>query len=229
MTARAWFRLTHLLSALALAAPAVAQQAPAPPAAASAAAPAEGATTISGIVGFGAVENLGALAGLRVSRRVSSSIAVQGDALWMQDTVTRRTLDLAASVAQKLQTSQGATATADVQVPAWSFTGGIDFDLTHGPSAIFHVFGEAGAARISKQPTFTLGGADVTADLGRYGIVLGEDLTGESTVGAFGAGFGVRMPRGVWVFDAGVSVLSLRAKDDTANVIRAMVAVGRRF
>jgi len=227
MTARAWFRLTHLLSALTLAVPAVAQQAPAPPAAA--AAPAEGATTISGIVGFGVVENMGALAGLHVSRRLSPSIAVQGDALWMQDTVTRRTLDLAASVAQQLQTSQGATATGDVKVPAWSFTAGIDFDLTHGQSAIFHVFGEAGAARIAKQPTFTLGGADVTADLGRYGIILGEDLTGESTIGAFGAGFGVRVPRGVWVFDAGVSLLSLRAKDDTANVIRAMVAVGRRF
>jgi hypothetical protein len=147
----------------------------------------------------------------------------------MQDTVTRRRLDTATQVAGYLQNTQGAAATGTVAEPTWSFRGGAQFTIaSHGTTDLYAAV-EAGAARVVFQPTFTLNNSDVTTKLPTYGVVLGSDLAGESTVADYSGGVGVRMPHGPWNFDVGVHVESVRTPDQPSLVIGASFAVMRRF
>ena len=93
------------------------------------------------------------------------------------------------------------------------------------PYAIF----EIGGARLDKQPTFTLNGADITDTLPNYGVTLGEDLIGQSREAAVGGGFGMVVPfRETWYFDAGLRFLSIGG-DDRTNVTRLVLGGGYRF
>jgi hypothetical protein len=198
---------------------------PSPPAPVSS----TGNISIGAVAGIAAVQNVGGLAGGRLGYQVSPKLQFIGDATWLQDTVTRRRLDSASSVAGYLQSAQGAAATGTVVEPTWSFRGGAQFTVaTHGTTE-FYVAGEVGAARVVLQPTFTLGSSDVTTTLPSYGVVLGSDLAGTSTVADYSGGVGVRLPHGVWNFDVGVHVESIRTPDQPSLVIGASIAVMRRF
>lgn len=188
-----------------------------------------GNVSIGGVVGIAAVQNVGGLVGGRVGYKVSPKVEIIGDATWMQDTVTRRRLDTATQVAGYLQSTQGAAATGTVAEPTWSFRGGAQFTIASHGTTDFYVAVQAGAARVVFQPTFTLNNSDVTTKLPTYGVVLGSDLAGESTVADYSGGVGVRMPHGPWNFDVGLHVESVRTPDQPSMVIGVSFAVMRRF
>lgn len=185
--------------------------------------------SIGAIGGVGAVQKAGGLAGGELDFRLSNRLTAIGEGLWLQNVVTRRRLDLAAAVASSMQTTQGKTATGTVEAPSFYAGGGVRLDLTtHGTWRPFVSF-TGGIARITLQPTFTLGGSDVTTSISTYGVTLGEDLTGESTEPAFSGAFGVRMLHGRWYVDGAVGVIAIQTPDQATNVVRASAGFGLRF
>ena len=63
------------------------------------------------------MQELGGLAGAELGFRLNERLSVIGEGVWLQNTVTRRRLDLAASVGSVLQTQQGAPTTSTVVAP----------------------------------------------------------------------------------------------------------------
>lgn len=188
-----------------------------------------GQNYVAAVVGVQSVQNVGAQAGLEVGRSLSDKLEVFGELSWLQDTVTRRRLDTAKSIASFLQTSQGATATSDLSAPAVFGGAGVRLFVS-GPRTVRpYVVAQAGVARVTVKPAFTIAGADVTEKLTQYGVSLGSDLTGSTSKAAFGGGFGVLMQQGLWRIDAGLRVLSIQTDDQATNVLRLSVGVGRTF
>jgi len=201
------------------------------PAACQTAAPSAnvGRVSIGAMAGVAVVQSVGGLVGARIAVDASPRVHIIGDGTWMQNTVTRRRLGSATSVADYLQLSQGSASTGTVAEPTWSFAGGAQVTFaTHGTTE-FYALGLAGAAHVVFQPAFTLSGTDVTTKLPQYGVTLGSDLAGTSTVATYAGGFGVRVPRAAWVFDLGFRVDSVRTPDEPSTVIGVSFGVLRRF
>jgi hypothetical protein len=179
--------------------------------------------------GASAVQKIGGAAGGELSVRLTDRFTVFGEGLWMRNVVTRRRLDLARTVAEFLQNTQGHLASSDVVVPAAYAGAGVRVHLA--TKGMFAMYGtaNAGAARVALQPVFVLGGVGITSVLPAYGVTLGRDLTGETTAAAFGGGAGVRIPRGRWFIDGGVRMLSIRTPGQPTNVIRATGGLGWEF
>jgi hypothetical protein len=184
-----------------------------------------------GIEGGGqVVENVGGLGGTRLGRRVSSRLDLFGEALFLQDIVTRRRLGSARDVAGFLERSQGHPASASLDLPTWSATAGLQLFLT-GPHAVRpYLVGQAGAAYVTLRPAFHLETSNVTTILDNYGVTLGSDLTGTRTVPIFGGGLGLLVGSDEgWYLDLGFRLISVRMDDEPANVGTLTVGLGRRF
>lgn len=93
-----------------------------------------------------------------------------------------------------------------------------------------YVLAGLGFAKVSRNVRFTVGGTDVTANLAQYFIVLGSDLSGDSTRPMISLGGGVAYP--VWqrVFaDFQFRYGRIFAEDQGINVGRAGIGIGIRF
>jgi hypothetical protein len=184
---------------------------------------------VGGTAGAGAVQTVGGVYGGEVAFDVDDRLQVFGEGLWMQNVVTRRRLDFARSVANFLQGWQGKTASGEVVAPAGYGAGGVRVMLfTRGPARVYASV-SAGGARVAVQPTFLLAGSDITNVIGRYGVDLGRELTGELNAAAFSGGAGVRVPRGRWYFDGGFRVTSIRTPGQPTNIARANASIGMKF
>jgi opacity protein-like surface antigen len=87
-----------------------------------------------------------------------------------------------------------------------------------------------GGARVRHEPTFTLAGSDVTGQVSRYGVTLGQDLSGTSSHAAISGGGGVvARVRDVWYVDAGIRFLSISGPTQRTNVGRFVIGAGYRF
>jgi hypothetical protein len=212
--------------ALGCALPAQAQTVGARPAAQT---PTVGWLSIGATAGAGAVQKVGGVFGGEIGIRVTDQFEVLAEGTWMQNVVTRRRLDVAATVASFLQSSQGGTASSTIEAPAFYTGGGFRFVLTKQGRVRPYVTAGAGVARVSLQPKFTLAGSDVTANLTQYGITLGSDLTGDVTKAAFTGGVGVRMLQGRWYIDGDFRVTNIQTEGQATRVIRAGAGFGLRF
>lgn len=207
--------------------PAMAQTAGAP--APSANAPSVNLFYGGGFLGIGAVQNTSTLSGLEAGVRVYRNLDVVVEGGWVKDAVTRRRVDLTASLATLLQKSSGKTASSAVTAPAKFGLAGVRyvFDLTGDIHA--YVLAEAGRASIEYKPTFSVNGADVTSSLATYGVTLGSDLVSTEAAPAFGGGFGFWYTRGMVYADASVRLLSIKTASQATNVTRAQFGLGVRF
>jgi hypothetical protein len=179
--------------------------------------------------GAGAVQKVGGMLGGELAYQVNDQIEVLGEAVWMQDVVTRRRLDVAATIATFLQTSQASAATSTVAAPALYTGGAVRYMVSKSGSVRPFVTFGAGMARVAFNPTFTLAGANVTPTLSVYGVTLGNDLAGHVTKPAFTGGAGVRMVHGPWSVLASVQLTAIRTDGQGTNAIRAGAVIGRRF
>jgi len=166
-------------------------------------------------------------AGVRVWRNLDIGVEVG----WLSNVVNQNTLDSAAQIATFLQQTQGQPATSDVTAP--STFGMVNFrwvfeDLTKSIIRPYAVFG-VGGARVSRNSTFTLGGADVTNSLPQYGVTLGSDLTGHSSHAAFTFGGGVLVPLGKYYADANYRLMTINTESQATNVNRFNFGFGLRF
>jgi opacity protein-like surface antigen len=93
-----------------------------------------------------------------------------------------------------------------------------------------YILGGAGAARVKKDVTFSLSGADVTSTLQQYGVVLGSDLSGSETKPMLTLGGGIAYP--VWqrlVLDLQYRYGRVFASGHGINIHRAGAGIGVRF
>jgi hypothetical protein len=211
---------------LAAAAPAAAQTLGAPLAPANTG---TGTLSLGVMAGAGAVQNLGGLVGGELGYQVNDQVEVLGEVVWLQNVVTRRRLDVATQIATFLQTSQGSTATSTINAPALFFGGAVRYMLSKSGSVRPFVTFGAGLARVTYNPKFTLGGANVTPTLSTYGVTLGSDLDGTVTKPAFTGGAGIRMVQGKWYFLASVQLTSIQTDQQAARAIEVGAGLGMSF
>jgi opacity protein-like surface antigen len=93
-----------------------------------------------------------------------------------------------------------------------------------------YVLAGGGVARLQKNVTFAVNGADVTSNLQQYDVVLGTDLSGTSTSAMLSIGAGIARP--VWhqlMFDAQFRYGRIFAPGQGINLTRVGVGIGVRF
>jgi opacity protein-like surface antigen len=121
-----------------------------------------------------------------------------------------------------------------VKQPVTFAAAGIRFSLfPAGESTVRpYLLAGVGAARVTQDVKFFVGGSDVTASLQQdpYQIVLGSDLSGSVTKPMFEVGGGVAVP--VWkqlLLDFQVRLGRILAEDEAITVGRAGLGIGIRF
>lgn len=216
-----------LVTALVSATPAMAQTAGAPAPAANA--PAVNMWYVGGLVGVAAVQNVGAIVGVEGGVRVRHGVDIVFEGGYAQDVVSRRRLNLTTPIATYLTTTQGKVATADLKAPATYGLAGVRWVMERDSAIRPYVIGQVGVASVEYQPTFTLGGTDVTATVNTYGVTVGNDVAGKSSKLAIGGGVGAWYVHGQWYADAGVRMMSIATEGQSTNVVRAHVGFGVRF
>jgi hypothetical protein len=224
--------IVGLAAAIACAAPASAQTPATPSAAASTVAPIINLAYGGLLTGTESVHNSGGVIGAEAGARVWGNLDVFAEGGSLSDVVTQSQLDVASPLTKYLQNTQAKAATANVKMPAiyggvgarWVFEN-VNIGGLARPYAQFSV----GAARVERQPTFTLGGSDITSSLGQYGVTLGADMTATDKRAAFTTGFGVLVPVRFLYVDVGYRMTSIRLPGDPINVSRFNIGVGARF
>jgi hypothetical protein len=220
-----------LLWAAAAAAQTAAPQAPPSPLspAALAARSGDGRYFIAATGGVAAVQKVGGGASGELGVHLSNRLDIYGEGQFMQNVATRRRIDLAATVASALQTSQGKPASSTIEAAAFYGGGAVRVFVTAPGHVRPYFTAGGGAARVVLKPTFLLGGADVTANLPQFGVTLGSDLTGELTAPAYTGGFGVQVQQGRWYADVSARITSIQTEGQATNVKRASGGIGVRF
>lgn len=181
--------------------------------------------------GAAAVENVGALVGAEGAWRLPGSgsfdLVVEGG--WAQDAVTRRRANSTKPLTDYLTARHGGTATATVEAPTFFGLAGFRYVFERSGAIRPYLQATAGMASVEFKPTFTLGGTDITASVGQYGITLGQDLQGREKKAAFGGGAGILYVKEKWYVDAGVRVTSIQTSGQATTLTRGQVGFGLRF
>jgi len=221
-----------LVSALTLVPMSAAAQTAAPSQAQQASSPSMNLWYVGANTGIAAVERVGGVFGAEAGARVWKNLDIVAELAWMQDVVTRRTLNNASTIANYLQTTQGKTATSDVEVPAFYVGAGARwvFEKTSLGGFKPYAIVTFGSTHTNIKSTFTLGGADVTNSLPQYGVTLGSDLAGTSNNFTVSPGLGVvRALKSSWYTDIGVRLVSIATQDQQTNVVRLVLGGGYKF
>lgn len=176
--------------------------------------------------GAGSVERVGGLAGAQVSRRITASVDATVRSEWIQDTVSRRRVSMATTLAAFTASSRNVTMVGDVSAPAWVAMAGVQWRARDDRwTPVVAV--DAGMAHVTFRPAFSVAGADVTTQLESYGITLGKDLTGSSVNAAFGVGAGVLIPGDRLNLDARLRLQQFATPAESTRVLS--LTVGARF
>jgi opacity protein-like surface antigen len=136
-------------------------------------------------------------------------------------------------IAGYLSQTQG-NVTFSVKEPASFGAGGVKYLIPVGGAKFEpYVMVGFGVAKVTKDVVFTVGGSDVTSQLGNLGVVLGSDLSGEFSkpIVTFGGGVSWLLWRQLTA-DLQFRFTHIGAEDATesaTNVGRAGVGIGVRF
>ena len=184
---------------------------------------------IAGAVGVGFVEKASFSANLDAGMRVwkNLSIVLEGSAL--ADAVSRRQLDRADIIGDVIEGIEGQPVDANVSVPVWY--GGIGARWTFESLGSFNPYVQitGGGVTGRNDPSFILGGTDITGSLPDYGVTLGEDLDGTFRSGAFTGTVGLTMDRGSYFFQGTIRLLSFTVSGGRTTATSLGVGGGFRF
>jgi len=205
---------------------------PTQPAATTSAASSSDTKYFAGLVtGAGWAKNASSVFGVEAGARVWRNVDVFAEFAHFSDVVTQAQIDVAAPLVDYLQRTQGKPASADLKMPAFASNFGARwvFEQTSMPYAAkpYALF-SLGATHVNREPTFTLGGTDITNSLPQYGITLQSDLTGDETQLSVTGGAGVIVPYRMLYFDLGYRLMSIRLSE-AINVNRLHISIGARF
>jgi hypothetical protein len=183
------------------------------------------------VTGTASVKNTGPFVGAEAGMRVWKSLDVFLEGGKFDDVVPQSQIDVATPLVTRLTQTQGQTAAATVKMPASYFGVGARWVFEN------HVIGgwvrpyvqfSAGGARVKREPTFTLAGADITSSLPSYGVVLGQDLTLQEKAAAYSFGVGALVPWRYLYVDVGYRSTRIQI-DDAIGINRFHFAIGGRF
>ena len=139
--------------------------------------------------------------------------------------------DSAQAIAGYLNQTQSSTATFTAKQPVAFGAAGVKYLIQANiPKLEPYVLGGFGFARISQDVHFFVGGTDVTSSLDQFRVVLGNDLSGDSTKPLLTIGGGVAWP--VWeriVVDFQYRYGRIFNSDESINMSRAGIGLGVRF
>jgi opacity protein-like surface antigen len=133
-------------------------------------------------------------------------------------------------IAGYLTRTQSGAIGSRVKEPVTFGVAGIKYRVATGSKAEPYMLAGLGVARYTEDVRFTIGGADVTANLASYGVVLGSDLSGDFTSALMTLGGGVEWP--LWqqlMIDFQYRYGRIFAKDEGINSNRVGIGVGVRF
>ena len=176
--------------------------------------------------GAGAVQKVGALAGLTLGVAVSDKLDIVGDGLWSSNAATRRRLDLISNLAGFVQDTQLGPTSGTITAPAFYAGGGVRVPFKRSGNWRPYIVVTGGVARVVLRPEIVLSGGDITSRLPQFGITLGSDLTGVLTKPAISGGFGVRSARGRYYIDVGLRLINIQTEGQATRVIGATGALG---
>lgn len=157
-------------------------------------------------------------------------LAIFAEVGGMRDTAPSSIGPAAQIIANYLVASQTKSVSYSVKQPVTFGGVGVRYALVE--EGKFQPYGliAVGAARITRDVRFTVGGTDVTDTLATYGVVLGSDLAGSATKMMISGGGGVAwMPKGPWVVDLGYRFSRIATQPTGTNVNRVGLGVGYRF
>jgi opacity protein-like surface antigen len=97
-------------------------------------------------------------------------------------------------IARYLQQTQNAAVGFTAKEPVTFGAAGLKYLIPTSSRAEPYVMGGVGAARVSSNVHFLVGGTDVTGNLAPYGVTLGTDLSGMSTRPMLDLGGGLAWP-----------------------------------
>jgi hypothetical protein len=178
--------------------------------------------------GVAVVEKFGGVVGLEGGLRVWKNLDLVGELVWVQNAVTRKQLDQVGQLATALSQSQNASASGSIEVPV-KFGGlGARWVFESGRVRPY-VLATVGGARVNRNPSFSLNGADVTGSISQYGVTLGEDVIGKFNQVATSGGIGMVMGFGTFYLDGGVRMLRVSGNGANANIARIVIGGGYRF
>lgn len=167
--------------------------------------------------------------GAEVGVTVMAPLQVFVDAGKVMDAATGDLGSNAQAIAGYLSQTQIGVA-YKVREPVTFGVAGVKYLLTPTYGIEPYVLAGAGLAKVAKNVSFTVGGADATNNLAPYGIVLGSDLSGSQTKAMVSLGGGAVWP--VWerlVVDFQYRYGRVFVPDQGININRVGVGFGIRF
>jgi hypothetical protein len=183
------------------------------------------------VIGSASVKNTGPFIGGEAGMRVWKNLDVSLEGGSFDDVVTQRQLDVALPLITFLEQTQGKDASITVKMPASYFGVGARWVFEDRVIAGWvrpYVSFAVGGARVKREPTFLLGGADITSAINSYGVTVGKDLTEQERGTAVSFGFGVLVPWRYLYVDAGYRRTNLGLRE-AIGINRFNLGIGVRF
>jgi hypothetical protein len=184
---------------------------------------------VAGTLGVNVAGKGSVLAGAEVGGRVANKMDLFAELGWVADLPTATRDGSAGTIAGAISAQTGQTVTFDATTPTMYFGVGARYFLS--PRYGVHPFfeGVGGFARVKQDVSFIVGGTDVTSNISDFGVTLGEDLAGTTTVGTVGIGAGARLARESWHLDVGYRYTRLFTDSKGTNSNRVSATVAYRF
>jgi opacity protein-like surface antigen len=156
------------------------------------------------------------------------NIQVFGEVGKVRDAATSSIGSAAQIIAGALSQTQ-ANVAFRVKEPVTFGVAGLKFVVPTAGTLRPYVLAGGGVASVKQDVAFTVGGTDVTSNLGSLGVTLGTDLSGTFTKPMIVVGAGAMWPWQRLVVDLQYRFGRIFAEDEGINVNRAGIGVGVRF
>jgi opacity protein-like surface antigen len=166
--------------------------------------------------------------GVELGFTLMPNIQVFGEVGRVRDAATSSIGAAAQTIAGALSQTQ-ANVAFQVKEPVTFGVAGLKFVVPTAGTLRPYVLAGGGVASVKQDVAFTVGGADVTSNLGSLGVTLGTDLSGTFAKPMIVVGAGAMWPWQRLVVDLQYRFGRIFAEDEGINVNRAGIGIGVRF
>jgi hypothetical protein len=166
--------------------------------------------------------------GIELGFTLRPNIQVFGEVGKVRDAATSSIGAAAQIIAGALSQTQ-ANVAFQVKEPVTFGVAGLKFIVPTAGALRPYVLAGGGVASVTQDVAFTVGGTDVTSNIGSLGVTLGTDLSGTFAKPMIVVGAGAMWPWQRLVVDFQYRFGRIFAEDEGINVSRAGIGVGVRF
>lgn len=167
---------------------------------------------------------IGAEAGARLWRNLDGVASLS----WTGNAATGRQIDNIDRLATALG-ADGASTSGSIKMPVTYIGAGARWVFENSGRYRPYVLTTLGVARTNLKPSLSVNGVNVTGDAAAHGVTLGRDLAGKYSRFGVEAGIGFLMGFGSWYVDVGGRIQSISLEDHQVNVAKFALGGGYRF